>query len=103
MYSLATRDPELQLLKRPACVFVHLMSLRRQLNPVASHDLRVGHEPDFEVNVRLIRRVAHVGKVPEVDFSLLEQALGRSNQFWNGQGDLDEVDFCVALKSNDFF
>ena len=80
-------------------VFVHLVLLRWQLDPVTTDDLCVGQEPNLEIDVWLKRLVVKVGKFSEVELPPFEQALGRRNELRNGQRDLDEVAFFVALKS----
>ena len=80
-------------------ISVNLMLFCRQLNPVASDDLRVRHEPDLEVDVGLESRVRDVIEVWKVDFPLLQKSLGRSNQLGHGQGDLDERDHLVTLQT----
>ena len=74
------------------------MLLGRQFYPVTSDDFRVGHEPNLEVDVRLEGGVGDVGEVLKVDLSLLKKPFGRSDQFRQREGDLDEGEHLVTLK-----
>ena len=80
------------------CRFVEHVLFRRQFDPVATDDFCVGHEPDLEIDVGLEGGVRNVAEVAEIDFPLLQQTFGRSDQFRDGQRDLDEGDHFVSLQ-----